>query len=240
MNLPFGSMLFRLFLAVLFGGLVGYERERHGRPAGLRTHILVCLGSALIMIVSAYGFLDESFYPLADPSRIASQVVSGIGFLGAGTIMRQGVNIRGLTTAASLWVVAAIGLSVGLGFYKEALVTTVLVLTSLYVLAAVEKLIVPSRNVVDMDIVVIDEPGIIGKIGGILGEKGINITKINLSESEYQETYNADIIAIELMLKLPPNLKIDELLGTLMEQDKVLEINWRGDNAYLRRRKPVC
>ncbi len=240
MNLPFGSILLRLFLAVVFGGLVGYERERHGRPAGLRTHILVCLGSTLIMMVSAYGFMDESFHRLADPSRIAAQVVSGVGFLGAGTILRQGMNIRGLTTAASLWVVAGIGLAVGIGFYEGALVTTVLVITCLYLLAAVEKFIVPSHNVVNMDIIVADEPGIIGKIGSILGEKGINITRINLSEPEYQEIYSADIIAMELMLKLPPNLKIDELLGSLMEQDKVLEINWRGDNTYYRRRKPVC
>ncbi|NLN06375.1 MAG: MgtC/SapB family protein, partial [Firmicutes bacterium] len=105
-----GELILRLFVSVLLGGLVGLERERHNRPAGLRTHILVCLGSALIMIVSFAGF-SGTFGFSGDPARIAAQVVSGIGFLGAGTILRQGGFVRGLTTAASLWVVAAVGLS---------------------------------------------------------------------------------------------------------------------------------
>lgn len=112
-------------LAVLLGGLVGYQREARDRPAGLRTHILVTLGSAVIMVLSYYPFLGKVG---ADPSRIASQVVVGVGFLGAGTIIRQGNIVIGLTTAASLWAMAAVGLAVGLGLYELAIVATVLVL----------------------------------------------------------------------------------------------------------------
>ena len=112
------EIILRLLTAAILGGFVGLERERLEWVAGLRTHMLVCLGAALVMIVSAYGFNDiiSAYRIVLDPSRVAAQVVSGIGFLGAGTILflRQQV-IRGLTTAASLWTVAAIGLAVGCG-----------------------------------------------------------------------------------------------------------------------------
>ena len=119
----------RLFLACIFGGIVGFQRERHDSPAGFRTYILVSLGSALIMVISMFGFSD--FAPTGDPARLAAQVVSGIGFLGAGTILRDGVSVKGLTTAASLWVVSAIGLAVGAGFYYSAFLVTVLVFVTL-------------------------------------------------------------------------------------------------------------
>ena len=120
----------RLFLACVFGGIVGYQRERNGSPAGFRTHILVCLGAALIMILSMYGFADFTTVS-KDPARLASQVVSGIGFLGAGTILRDGVSVKGLTTAASLWVVSAIGLAAGAGFYFSSFLVTGIVFLTL-------------------------------------------------------------------------------------------------------------
>jgi putative Mg2+ transporter-C (MgtC) family protein len=124
------ELLIRLILAALCGSLIGFERERLLWAAGLRTHMLVCVGSTLIMMVSAFGFSDILNEPhvILDPSRIAAQVVSGIGFLGAGTILLRGEIIKGLTTAASLWSVAAIGLAVGGGLYTAALATTVLIL----------------------------------------------------------------------------------------------------------------
>jgi len=120
----------RLFLACVFGGIVGYERERNDSSAGFRTHILVCLGSALIMVLSMYGF-NEFNTVSKDPARLAAQVVSGIGFLGAGTILRDKTSIKGLTTAASLWVVAAIGLAAGAGFYISSFFVTLLVFITL-------------------------------------------------------------------------------------------------------------
>ena len=110
------EIVLRLILAVAAGGLIGLEREIHGRAAGFRTQILVCLGSTLIMLISIYGFEQSGVGTTRDPARLAAQVVSGIGFLGAGTILREGTSIKGLTTAASLWVVAGIGLALGAGF----------------------------------------------------------------------------------------------------------------------------
>jgi len=127
------EVLLRLALAAVLGAAIGLEREIRERGAGLRTHLL---GSALFTIVSAYGFhsflASGASVVRADPTRIAAQIVTGIGFLGAGAIIRQGLSVRGLTTAATLWVVAAIGLAAGAGYYSAAVVTTVLVLVSLW------------------------------------------------------------------------------------------------------------
>lgn len=138
----------RIGMALLVGGLVGLERERGQHHAGFRTHILVCLGSTLITLISIYGFsqfVDEPSVRM-DPGRIAAQIISGIGFLGAGTIMRNGNAISGLTTAASLWVVAAMGIAVGAGFYYGALLTLVCVLVSLLVLPRLEKRLFASNK----------------------------------------------------------------------------------------------
>jgi putative Mg2+ transporter-C (MgtC) family protein len=140
-TLDWDELVLRLALAAVLGAAIGLERELREREAGLRTHLLVSLGSALFTVVSAYGF--HSFLASgqavvrADPSRIAAQIVTGIGFLGAGAIIRQGLSVRGLTTAATLWVVAAIGLAAGAGYYSAAVVTTVLVLVSLWPLRVV-------------------------------------------------------------------------------------------------------
>src|SRR5919199_1568359 len=131
------QIILRLLIATILGGAVGWERERLEWAAGLRTHALVCVGATLFMIVSAFGFADVLGSPdvVLDPSRVAAQVVSGIGFIGAGTIIFRREIVRGLTTAASIWAVAAIGLAVGGGMYLAALVATVL---ALVILAAVK------------------------------------------------------------------------------------------------------
>jgi putative Mg2+ transporter-C (MgtC) family protein len=131
-----GEILFRLLLAAFLGGLVGFEREVHGRPAGIRTYLILSLGSALIMVVSIYlsHQVGDKFLPEAlrvDPGRIAAQAVTGIGFLGAGVILRNKDTIRGLTTAACVWVVCAIGLGIGAGFYLYSSVVAGLTVASL-------------------------------------------------------------------------------------------------------------
>ena len=132
--------LIRLLAAAIAGSVIGYERERLQWAAGLRTHMLVCVGSCLVIIVSAYGFSDVlGSHVVLDPSRIAAQVVSGIGFLGAGTILLRGEVVKGLTTAASLWAVATIGLAVGAGLYVAGLATTVIVLVILAGLKPIEE-----------------------------------------------------------------------------------------------------
>ena len=135
------QIILRLTLSVVLSGLIGLERQMHRRNAGLRTHILVCLGSCLIMLTSLYVFDIYSSRVALDPSRIAAGVITGIGFLGAGTIIREKEGVKGLTTAASLWVVAGIGLAVGCGFYKAALYTTVLALIALFFLRYAEGII---------------------------------------------------------------------------------------------------
>src|SRR5580698_9527325 len=124
------ELIARLVLAAALGSVIGVERERLSWAAGLRTHMLVCVGSALIMIVSAFGFADVlgTQNVVLDPSRMAAQVVSGIGFLGAGSILMRGEIVRGLTTAASLWSVAAIGLAVGGGMYTASIAATIIIL----------------------------------------------------------------------------------------------------------------
>ncbi len=146
--LPATDLIARLLLAALLGSLIGLERERLHWVAGLRTHMLVCVGSTLIMIVSAYGFAAVLDHPdiALDPSRMAAQVVSGIGFLGAGTILLRQEIVRGLTTAASLWVVAAIGLAVGGGLYLAAVSTTVLILVILMGLKPLERRLMVRRQ----------------------------------------------------------------------------------------------
>jgi putative Mg2+ transporter-C (MgtC) family protein len=133
----------KLFIAAVLGGLIGWERERRGRPAGLRTHLLVCVGVTLIMLVSEHIFVQYQVYKQdsilrIDPARIAAQVIVGIGFLGAGTIMRFKASVRGLTTAASLWVVAGIGLAIGSGFILPAIFTAFIAIMTLILLPKVE------------------------------------------------------------------------------------------------------
>jgi putative Mg2+ transporter-C (MgtC) family protein len=127
------ELILRLLIAAGLGSMIGAERERLVWAAGLRTHMLVSVGACLLMIVSAFGFADilGTKAVILDPSRVAAQVVSGIGFLGAGSILLRGDVVRGLTTAASLWTVAAIGLAVGGGLYVEAVAATVIILVIL-------------------------------------------------------------------------------------------------------------
>src|SRR2546423_3115914 len=135
-TLSWPHVLLRLVIAAGLGGAIGFERELRERQAGLRTHLVVCVGSALFTLVSAYGFREFLVHGgslvRTDPTRIAAQIVSGIGFLGAGAIIRQGLSVRGLTTAASLWLVAAIGMASGAGHFTGAVITTVFVLVSLW------------------------------------------------------------------------------------------------------------
>jgi len=148
--ISFPMMLFRLTLAIVLGGVVGFERERHVHTAGMRTNALVALGSALFTLISIYGFTDllGLSHVQLDPSRIASYVVAGIGFLGGGVIafQRDQERVRGLTTAAAIWIVAALGMACGAGLVAEAVATTVLVVIVLIGLRRVEQWLVPNSR----------------------------------------------------------------------------------------------
>jgi len=142
------ELISRLVLAAVLGSVIGFERERLSWAAGLRTHMLVCVSSSLIMIVSAFGFADvlSADHVVLDPSRVAAQVVSGIGFLGAGSILLRGEIVRGLTTAASLWSVAAIGLAVGGGLYTAAIAATIIILIILAGVKPLERRFISAKQ----------------------------------------------------------------------------------------------
>lgn len=133
------DVILRIAAAAALGGLVGFEREISDQPAGFRTHILVSLGAALFTLVGAYTF-DE---PGADPTRVAAQIATGIGFIGAGVIFQRGTDIKGLTTAASLWVTAAVGTAAGFGYWDAAIAAAVTTVVSLYVLKRVGRTFFP-------------------------------------------------------------------------------------------------
>jgi putative Mg2+ transporter-C (MgtC) family protein len=141
------QVMIRLTISLALGGLIGLERQMHRRAAGLRTHILVCLGSCLIMLTSIYISDIYKNGPMVDPSRIAAGVITGIGFLGAGAIIREREKeaVKGLTTAASLWVVAGIGLASGCGFYIAAFFTAALALVTLFFLGYFERNILSKK-----------------------------------------------------------------------------------------------
>ena len=140
------EVVLRLCLSVILSGLVGMERTVKGRAAGFRTHILVCVGSTLIMLTGLHLFHQYHAVTQMDPARLAAQVVSGVGFLGAGTIIHFRDSIRGLTTAASVWASAGIGLAVGSGFYVGAVTTTLLVLVALLLLSRLEHQVESSKR----------------------------------------------------------------------------------------------
>lgn len=235
MVISYWEIALRLSLAVLFGGVVGFERESHNRPAGFRTHILVCVGSALIMMLSAYGFanLVGGRYEV-DPSRIAAQVVTGIGFLGAGTILQQRGSIRGLTTAASIWVVSGIGLAVGIGFYAGAAMATIVALISLLLLSRVDRAILSQRRVKSLQIRAKDQPGLMGRVAGILGDLKLKIRRIELIEEDYEPALGAEVINMEFLLVAPLGLNVNQLLRRLACLDGILDISWQGEDIPLK------
>jgi putative Mg2+ transporter-C (MgtC) family protein len=207
--IPYWDVTLRLLLAGFLGGMVGWEREKNNHPAGFRTHILVSLGSALITLISIYGFSDFMHEQNVrfDPSRISAQIVSGIGFLGAGTILRHGTSVMGLTTAASLWVVAAIGLAVGAGFIYGAVLTTVLVLVSLELLNRLENVFIRKRQLRVLHLDVVNEPGKLGEIASLIAQNGGTIRKVNIDEGEEEARY----MGITFTIRLPDRVSVTEL-----------------------------
>lgn len=185
-----GLMTVRLLIAAILGGLVGLERETKGHPAGFRTHLLVSIGACLMMLLSLYGF--DRFIQLhphvvrVDPGRLPSYVVSGIGFLGAGTILVHGITVKGLTTAASIWVVAGIGLVVGDGMYFVAALTTVIVILSLLFLNKIENLWIQSPRSFKLNIVVENKAIPLSKVVRMAEDLNMTVDKIDVQDHPNQ------------------------------------------------------
>jgi putative Mg2+ transporter-C (MgtC) family protein len=223
------ELTIRMITAVVLGGAIGLEREYSNHAAGFRTHILVCIGSTVIMLLSIYGFGEfaDEFNVRMDPARLAAQVISGIGFLGAGAILRNGSSITGLTTAASIWVVAAIGLAVGAGFYYPAALTTVLVLVILFLLNKWEKHLLRHRRNHEVTIKILDKPGTLGKIATKFGEQGVTIRNLTMSTIESDTIVDDDegTMEIRFQLKAPNPTKMLKAIEEIMRVPEVLKID---------------
>lgn len=212
----------RLLLAAVLGGVIGLQRESVNRPAGFRTHILVATGSALIMLVSIYGFAEQvASGRFSDPARLAAQVVSGIGFLGAGTILKDGNTIRGLTTAASLWVVSGIGLAVGAGYHGAAIVSTAVVYIALSSLGRLDELLFHRSQYQTVVVEAVDQPGQLGRIASWLGQRNVSIRNVRLQREEGGDHQ----VLIRLQLKLPVDYRLHELLASLASLEGVHSVD---------------
>ena len=212
------EIFLRILLAFLLSSAIGMEREFGNQAAGLRTHILVCIGSTLVMLVSFHLFELYEGRTTLDPARLGAQVISGIGFLGVGTIMKEGASIRGLTTAAGLWVVACIGLAVGAGFYLGAIVVTVVIVITLTVVNRLDARINKSRNNYSITLRAENVPGQLGRIGSALGRRGISIKNIRMIELD------ECTVEIILLLKLPGQMGLSEVFQVLNEVEGIKQI----------------
>ncbi|MFN4182300.1 MAG: MgtC/SapB family protein [bacterium] len=205
----------RLVLAVLLGGLLGYERKRMGKPAGARTHSLVATGACLFALISLW---TAQQYPNVDASRIASQVVVGIGFIGAGAIIRYGTLVKGLTTAATLWISAALGLATGLGLYIYALTAFLLVFLALQFMPLLERFILPRAYIpVSLKILADESSAAQVQIHRLLEDLHILI-----EDHDFEHVGN-NLVKLEMELHFPPNVPVEDLVQRL---EKMEHIHW--------------
>jgi putative Mg2+ transporter-C (MgtC) family protein len=217
------QLLARLSVAAGLGAAVGIERELRDREAGIRTHLAVSLGSALFTVVSAYGF-TEFVAPGSpvDPTRIAAQIVTGIGFLGAGAIIRQGLSVRGLTTAATLWVVAAIGMAVGAGYYGGAVITTAVVLVSLWPLRVLARMGTSRFGAQKSTLVAQLAAG--ASPGPLLDE----VERLGARVKAVEIGHEGDRRTLLLDVTMPPQTDAPRVIAQVGDLDDVLEVRWNN------------
>jgi len=223
-SLTWEQELLRVVVAAGLGGAVGLERELREREAGFRTHLLVSVGSCLFTLVSAYGFheflVGGGNIVRTDPTRIAAQIVTGVGFLGAGAIIRQGFSVRGLTTAATLWVVAAIGMASGAGYYSAAVITTALVLFSLWPLRIIAfQVMTRYRPATDRLVVQLSTGESPAPVIEKLESLGGRLQSLEVGQEADRRTALMDVT-------LPPRADAPSIVTQLSELDHVLEVRW--------------
>ena len=210
------SIILRLLLALVFGGLIGLERGAERHPAGFRTHILVCVGAALAMITNQY--MVDLWPAQVDPSRIGAQVITGVGFLGAGTIILTGSNkIRGLTTAAGLWASACIGLAVGIGFYSGAVIGTILIYISLELLPHIESAVYKRAGNLALYIEVTDRT-VFKTVMETVRERGITIGDLDFSRGSVLTQQG---VGFSIRLHLPRKVQAASVIEELNAIDGV-------------------
>lgn len=208
-----GELMLRIFISCILGLAIGYERKNRNKGAGIRTHAIVALGASLIMIVSKYGFTDIPDY---DAARVAAQVVSGIGFLGAGIIFVRNNSISGLTTAAGIWATAGVGLAVGSGLYLIGIASTVLVVLAQVVMHRVKFLArEPYSGLIKVTLKKSDSS--IGDFQKILKREKIEAAAMKITKTE-------DTVKIELDAVFPPTYDKHTFIAQMAKRDEILEI----------------
>jgi putative Mg2+ transporter-C (MgtC) family protein len=214
------TIVLRLGISFVLSAIIGIEREKNRQPAGLRTHILICLGATIIMIISLYipQWSDGRFQ--SDPGRIAAQIVTGIGFLGAGAILKIGLNVKGLTTAANVWVVAAIGMTVGAGLYVAAAIVTGFTLLVLIVLNKIENKFLKNQLFKVLTIHFKANASRLNKVLEIMENEDITVTNIDVYESEKKK-----MTIIRLIVKVPGKWDISGMYESIRALDGVVKIN---------------
>lgn len=217
------EVFIKILVAFILGGVVGYERENKSRPAGLRTHILVAIGATLVQITSINYYRYYGVYT-SDPMRLGAQVISGIGFLGAGTILKEGLNIKGLTTAASVWTIACIGLAVGAGLYLEAIIATSFIYILLRWMKPVEDRILQNKRNIKLKIYTQKSQGIVGKVSSELEKYGITTLGIKVIET------TEDLVEMDVDIKTPYVMAESKLLDIVSNIDIIDKVIWMGYN----------
>jgi putative Mg2+ transporter-C (MgtC) family protein len=216
------ELVLRLLGAAILGAVVGIEREVRDQPAGFRTHILVAVGSCLFTLISAYGFagfLDEEQVTF-DPTRIAAQIVTGIGFLGAGAILRSGMSVRGLTTAASLWVVAAVGLAVGAGAYVLASTATAVTLLALFVLRPLRSRLVRGITQEVEDFAIVAEADL--ELDDLIRGTRSAVDRVDHVRVEEEE----GVHHVHLVVRLRPGQRPEDVVDLLRRTPGVRNADW--------------
>ena len=204
-----------LGVAALLGAVIGFEREINGNPAGLRTHIILSVGAALASMLSISFSHDFSIGEFgSDPARIVAQVVSGVGFLGAGAIMRFGVNVKGLTTATSLWTMAIIGIACGAGYHYAAAIATTCVFVALTILNKIGHVLFTGYKIREFKIRIADRPGIIHDLRTDLSDIGVKVLSMNTTMPD------KDTIKIDMVIRVPENIKMDKLIDVVNNIDQ--------------------
>lgn len=212
------SMILRLAAACVLGGIIGFEREHVHRPAGLRTHILVCVGSALVMVTSEFIYFRYSSHVNVDPARLGAQVISGIGFLGAGTIIKEGISVKGLTTAASLWAVSCVGIAVGIGFYSGAIIATVIIFLILVVIKKTQGKITMQKNA-RLFIHTRIKKGEVNELSGLIQEMGVKIKRTDFVSSEIDGE-----MVIRFTLDISGQVSMAELIEAILCHEHVRRV----------------
>jgi len=210
--IPFNEMLMRLGLSVVLGGIIGAEREHNNQPAGLRTHIILVIGACLAMMLS----INLGTAAGTDPARLAAQVISGIGFLGAGAILRFGFNVKGLTTATTLWTMAIVGLAVGMGYYLISIITTAVIMIVLSVLDLIERRFVRANILRTLAVEVLDVKGIAREIRSIVDQFAFQTTSFSVQKSNEN-----NLLQIEIVARFNNAEKLEDLIEQLSELEGV-------------------